>query len=178
VSNPSAGLMIYDQNAQSPAFHNGARWNAVASTISMAGTYAALITYTFFGPNNFVQGSFELLSMSYGGSNSGGGVTTTNIQDVNISKVQDINSVNFFSTMISGQMVGGIEFKMYAAGATTPYYSVKLTNWKVSSVQQGLSIGSELTEQISFSPGTIGFKDWINNLSFSFNLTTSVIGPY
>jgi hypothetical protein len=178
VSNPSAGLMIYDQNAQTPAFHNGTRWNAMAGTNSMSGTIAALITYSFFGPNNFVQGSFELLSMSYGGSNSGGGVTTTNIQDVHFIKDQDINSINFLKTMISGQMVGGIEFKMYAAGATTPYYSVKLTNWKVSSVQQGLSKWSEMTEQISIAPETIGFKDWINNFSFSFNLLTNVIGTY
>ena len=80
--------------------------------------------------------------------------------------------------MIPGQMVGGIEFKMYAAGATTPYYSVKLSNWKVSSVQQGLSVGGPLTEQISFSSDNIGFKDWINNLGFSFNTVTNVIGPY
>jgi hypothetical protein len=32
VSNPSAGLMIYDLNAQSPAFHNGASWNPLAGT--------------------------------------------------------------------------------------------------------------------------------------------------
>lgn len=178
VSNPSAGLMIYDQNAQSPAFHNGARWNALAGTIASSATNAALITYSFFGPNNFVQGTFEIQSMSYGGSNFGGATTTTNIQDVNILKFQDINSINFLSTMISGQMVGGIEFKMYAAGATTPYYSVKLSNWKVSSVQQGLSVGGQLTDQISFSSDNIGFKDWINNLGFSFNNVTNVIGPY
>jgi type VI protein secretion system component Hcp len=178
VSSPSAGLMIYDQNAQSPAFHNGSKWNTLASVSAMSGTFADSITYSFSGPNNFVQGNFKVKSMSYGGTNSGGGPNATSVMDVNITKDRDINSINFLSTMMSAQMNGIIEFKMYVPGAATPYYSVKLTNWYVSSVMQGLSIGSEMLEQISFFPTTIGFKDWINNFSFSFNTVTHTIGTY
>lgn len=177
VSNPSAGLMIYDINAQSPAFHNGANWKAMAGASVTSGTTTESITYTFFGPNSFGQGTFDLIAMSYGGSNFGN-INNANLQDVNISKLQDINSVNFFKEMISGSMNGGIEFKMYAPGQTTPYYSVKLTNWKVSSVQQSLSTGGEIYESISFTFENIGFKDWINNSGFTFNLVTKVIGPY
>lgn len=177
VSNPSAGLMIYDLNAKSPAFHNGANWNALAGASVTSGTTTESITYTFFGPNSFGQGTFDLIAMSYGGSNFGT-INNANIQDVSISKLQDINSVNFFKEMISGSMNGGIEFKMYAPGQTTPYYSVKLTNWKVSSVQQSLGVGGEIYESISFTFENIGFKDWVNNSGFTFNLVTKVIGPY
>jgi type VI protein secretion system component Hcp len=67
---------------------------------------------------------------------------------------------------------------MYVPGQPTPYYSVKLSNWKVSSMSQSLSIGGELYEAISLSPETIGFKDWINDLGFSYNIATNTIGPY
>lgn len=177
VSNPSAGLLIYDINAQSPAFHNGASWNALAGSNVTSGTTTDSITYSFFGPNSFGPGIFNVLAMSYGGSNVGS-INDANIQDVNISKLQDIHSVNFFKEMISGSMNGGIEFKMYAPGQTTPYYSVKLTNWKVSSVQQSLASGGEIFENISFTFENIGFKDWINDSGFTFNTVTKVIGPY
>lgn len=177
VSNPSAGLMIYDINAQSPAFHNGANWNALPGANVVSGTTTESITYSFFGPNSFGEGIFDVLAMSYGGSNFGT-INNANIQDVNISKLQDVNSVNFFKEMISGSMNGGIEFKMYAQGQATPYYSVKLTNWKVSSVQQSLASGGEIFENISLTFENIGFKDWINDSGFTFNYVTKVIGPY
>jgi hypothetical protein len=177
VSNPSAGLMIYDINTQTPAFHNGARWNSLASASTLSGTYGDSITYSFFGPGSFGPGIYKVTAISYGGSNAGFS-NNVNIQDVSFVKTQDINSTNFFKVMILGEMNGGIEFKMYVPGESTPYYSVKLTNWKVSSMSQSLSIGGELFEAISLSPETIGFKDWTNNLGFTYNIATNVIGPY
>lgn len=134
VSYPSAGLMIYDLNAQSPPFHYSASWNPLAGTSPMSGTTAESITYSFFIPDSFGPGIFNELAMSYAGSNFGS-KNNANIQDVNISNLQDVNSVNFFKEMISGSMNGGIEFKIFAPEQTTPYYSVKLTNRKASSVQ-------------------------------------------
>jgi hypothetical protein len=177
VSNPSAGLMIYDINTKSPAFHNGARWNSLASTSALSGTYGDSITYSFFGPGSFSPGAYQVTSMSTGGSNSLS-PNNVNIQDVFFLKTKDYNSTHFFKAMILGSMHGGIEFKMYVPGQATPYYSVKLTNWKVSSVSQSLSIGGDLYEAISLTPETIGFKDWTNNLGFSYNIATNVIGSY
>jgi type VI protein secretion system component Hcp len=177
VSNPSAGLMVYDLNAHSPAFHNGSKWNALAGISSaLSATSNDSITYTFFGPNSFVQGTFSIVSLYTGGSNSGS--SAAYMQDVSFLKYKDVNTVNFMKTMVSGTMVGGIEFKMYVPGATTPYYSVKLSNWEVSSDSQSMSIGGELVESISLAPQIIGYKDWVNNISFSYNLTTFVIGNY
>ncbi len=116
VSSPTAGLMIYNMNTQSPAFYNGTVWNSLASALS--GTTGDSITYTIFGPGNplFVAGNYKVTSISFGGSNPGVTVNSTNIQDVFFTKNKDINS--------------------------------------------------------------IGYKDWTNNLSFSFNLSTKVIGTY
>jgi type VI protein secretion system component Hcp len=177
VSNPSEGLMIYDINTKSPAFHNGARWNSLASASALSGTYGDSITYSFFGPGSFGPGIYQVTAMSYGGSNAGS-PNSVNIQDVSFVKTQDYNSTHFFKAMILGSMQGGIEFKMYVPGQATPYYSVKLSNWKVSSMSQSASIGGGLYEAISLSPETIGFKDWTNNLSFSYNIVTNVIGTY
>jgi type VI protein secretion system component Hcp len=177
VSNPSAGLMIYDINSKSPVFHNGTRWNSLANASALSGTYSDSITYSFFGPGSFGPGIYQLTAMSCGGSNPGSpGIVS--IQDVSFVKTQDINSTNFFKAMILGAMNGGIEFKMYVPGQSNPYYSVKLTNWKVSSMSQSLSTGGALYESISLHPETIGFKDWTNNLSFSYNIVTNVIGTY
>lgn len=175
VSNPSAGLMIYDINTKSPAFHNGARWNSLASTLS--GTNGDSITYSFFGPGSFSPGVYLATSMAIGGSNTGS-ASGVYIQDVSFLKARDYNSTLFFKAMILGSMQGGIEFKMYVPGQATPYYSVKLTNWKVSSVSQSVSSGGELFDAISLSSENIGFKDWTNNLGFSYNILTNTIGSY
>lgn len=177
VSNPSAGLMIYDLNTHSPAFHNGTIWNALASAGAMSTTNDDSITYTFFGPHPFVQGVYKVNAMSYGGSNFGT-ILNANIQDVSFTKNQDPNSVNFFKEMISGTLIGGIEFKMYVAGSSTPYYSVKLSNWKISSVSQSVGTGGTLNESVSLSTQNIGFKDWVNNIGFTYNLINHTIGPY
>jgi len=177
VSNPSAGLMIYDINTKTPVFHNGARWNSLLSASPLSGTNGDSITYSFFGPGSFGPGIYHVTAMSLGGSNT---LTpnNVNIQDMSFIKTQDINSTSFFKAMILGSMQGGIEFKMYVPGQANPYYSVKLSNWKVSSMNQSLSTGGKLYESISLNPETIGFKDWVNNLSFSYNIVTKVIGTY
>jgi len=177
VNNPSEGLMIYDQNHQSLAFHNGNRWNALASISDMIGASGDSITYSFFGPNSFEQGIFKVIAISFGGSNLGP-TTGVNLQDVSFAKPQDINSVNFLKEMILSALNGGIEFKIYKSGEPTPYYSVKLSNFYISSVSQAAYVGGETSENVSISYEIIGFKDWINDNGFSYNLQTNVIGPY
>ena len=178
VSSPTAGLMIYNMSAQSPAFYNGTIWNSLASAI--AGSSGDSITYAISGPGNplFASGNYNVVSMSFGGSNSGSPGYVAYIQDVSFTKNKDINTIGFLNSMIGGTLLGMIEFKIYVPGQATPYYSIKLTNWRVSSAQQGTGSGGVFTESISASPGIIGFKDWTNNLSFSFNLSTKVIGTY
>jgi type VI protein secretion system component Hcp len=178
VSSPTAGLMIYNMSTQSPAFYNGTVWNSLASALS--GTTGDSITYSIYGPGNplFVAGNYKVTAISFGGSNPGTTVNSTYIMDVNFTKNKDINSIGFINSMIQGLLHGAIEFKIYVPGQATPYYSIKLTNWRVSNAQQGTGYGGVFTENISATPGIIGYKDWTNNISFSFNLTTQVIGTY
>jgi len=55
INNPTAGLMIYDLNAQSPAFHNGSSWNALAGASVTSGTTTYSITYSFLAPIHLGQ---------------------------------------------------------------------------------------------------------------------------
>ncbi len=176
VSNPSAGLMIYNMQTKTPAFHNGNRWNTVA-TQSAVLTNTDSITYTITDASNgFTNGTFPLQSLSTGASNTGGGMSF--IQDVNFSKLQDINSIAFTKATISSPNLSTmvIEIKVYTPGENNPYYSIKMTNVIITSYSVG--VGSELNEQISVLPVIFGYKDWINNTSFAWNDATNMEVPY
>lgn len=184
VPNPSAGLMIFNSHTKTPTFHDGSRWNAFSSIVS-ANTDS--ITYTLTGAaNGFTNGTYGVLSISCGGSNSGT-PAGTNLNDIAFSKMTDINSISFFSNMASSTLqpsaAQAIIFNFYVAGAATPYYSIKFTNWKVSSVLNGAASAQStgLNEQVSvtvFDTGIIGFKDWINNKSFGYNVVTKTVVAY
>ena len=184
VPNPSAGLMIFNSHTKTPTFHDGLKWNAFAA-IAAANTDS--ITYTLTGAaNGFTNGTYGVLSISCGGSNSGT-PAGTNLNDIAFSKMADINSISFFSNMASSTLqpsvAQAIVFNFYVAGAATPYYSIKFTNWKVSSVLNGAASAQStgLNEQVSvtvFDTGIIGFKDWINNKSFGYNVVTKTVVAY
>lgn len=184
VSNPSAGLMIYNSRTKTPAFHDGLKWNAFAA-IAAANTDS--LTYTLTGAaNGFTNGTYGVLSISCGGSNSGT-PAGTNFQDIAIIKMADINSISFLSNMASSTLqpsaAQAIIFNFYVAGAATPYYSIKFTDWKVSSVSNGAPSAQstglyEVVTVTVLDTGIIGFKDWINNKSFGYNVVTKTVVAY
>lgn len=184
VSNPSAGLMIYNSNTKTPAFHDGLKWNAFSA---IAAANADSITYTLTGAaNGFTNGTYGVRSISCGGSN-GGSPASTNINDISITKLADINSIPFLSNMVSSTLQPSagqaIVFNFYVAGAATPYYSIKFTNWKVSSVSNGAASAQStgLNEQVTVTvlgTGIIGFKDWINNKSFGYDTVAKTVVAY
>ncbi|MGB3078660.1 MAG: type VI secretion system tube protein Hcp [Saprospiraceae bacterium] len=177
VSNPSAGLMIYDIQTKTPAFHDGARWNTVASqSVLMSNTDS--ITYTISNAaNGFTNGTFPLRAWSQGASNIG----SSNFQDLNITKKMDINSNPFAKAVASSivQTAMVFEVKVYAPGASTPYYSVKLTNCIISSFSLGGSTSDTfMTENISLNAVIYGYKDWTNNISFAWDDATNTVVTY
>lgn len=180
VSNPSAGLMIYDMNADAPSFHDGVKWNSVAAASAQMMMNDS-ITYTITSPARmlgFVAGTYPVQSFSNGASNSG---TQSSISDMAFSKTMDPNSIAFHRAVVESADLNSmiIEFKVYDPGASTPYYSVKLTGGDVSSFQVGVSIlDMILAESITILPTIIGYKNWTNNQSFAYNLTTNLIVPY
>ncbi len=185
VSNPSSGLLIYNNNTQSPAYYNGSGWNtlAIANQIPPVNSGDS-ITYTLTGLGNyFIDGTYPMSAVSTGGSaaHSPGGPppTSGNWSDLNLSKPRDINSVPFLNALADISSKGMIEMMIFESGASTPYYSIKLTDFYVTSVSLGTStINSGLSENISLLGNTLGFKDWVNNISFSINLDTGIIGTY
>lgn len=180
VSNPSAGLMIYDIEAAAPAFHDGVKWNSVAAISSMTSTNDS-ITYTISSPARmlgFVAGTYPVQSFSNGASNSG---TESALQDLAFTKTMDPNSIPFHKAAVGSSDLSSmtIEFKVYDPNGNTPYYSIKLTGGEVSSFTMGISnIDMVLNEQVSLTPTIIGFKNWTNNQSFAYNLVTNVFVPY
>ncbi len=179
VSNPSAGLMIYHKATKSPAFHDGTAWNTVATRTAAITANTDSLTYTITGATGgFVNGTFKIAALSNGISSSG---TTSNFQDVSIVKSLDINSIPFTKAVAATSPLPGmvIEIKAYVPGASTPYYSIKLSNNQISSYSVGISTnGFGLAEQITINPIIYGYKDWINNVSFSYNISNKQVGTY
>lgn len=181
VSSPSAGLMIYNSNAGKPAFHDGSRWNTLADDNPAATATSDSITYTIInGSSGFVNGTYKLNSISFGGTNNTTGPVS--YQDINIVKPSDVNSMAFIKAMTFYNAIAPmvIEIKVYVPGASTPYYSVKLTTCNFNAISGGVSnaAGSAVSELISISPRIIGFKDWVSNTSFAFNRQTNTEVAY
>jgi len=180
VSNPSAGLMIYDMNAATPSFHDGVKWNSVASASAQMMMNDS-ITYTITSPARmlgFVAGTYPVQSFSNGASNSG---MESSLQDLAFTKTMDQNSIAFHRAVVGSSDLNSmvIEFKVYDPGASTPYYSVKLTGGEISSFQTGISnIDMVLYESITILPTIFGFKNWTHNQSFAYNIATSQFVAY
>jgi len=180
VSNPSAGLMIYDMNSAAPSFHNGVKWNSVASSSSQMMMNDS-ITYTITSPARmlgFVAGTYPVQSFSNGASNSG---MESSLQDMAFTKTMDQNSIAFHRAVVGSSDLNSmvIEFKVYDPGASTPYYSVKLTGGEISSFQTGISnTDMVLYESITIIPTIFGYKNWTHNQSFAYNIATSQFVAY
>ncbi len=179
VTNPSAGLMIYDIQSASPSFHDGVKWNSVASTSAMMVNDS--ITYTIANPARmigFVSGTYPVQAFSHGLSNTG---SMSFIQDISFNKTMDQNSIPFSRAGVGSSDLSSmtIEFKVYDPGASTPYYSIKVTGGEVSSFALGISnTDMILNEFVSLTPTIIGFKNWTNNQSYAYNIATSQFVAY
>ena len=185
VSNPSSGLMIYNNNTQSPAFHNGTNWNTLAAALPMPPVGSGdSLTYTLNGMGSyFINGTYPLSSFNTGGNTAyvpgGPAPTTSSWSSLSLSKERDGNSIPFLQNLADNTLKAEIEIKIYETGASTPYYSIKVQNFYVTGVSMGTSAnGAGLIESIFINGNIIGFKDWVNNLSFSYNIVTEVLGTY
>lgn len=175
ISNPSAGLMIYNLQTATPAFHNGARWNSVAAAANAAVTTDSGIYTITSAVTGFTNGTFPFLNFNMELSTTG---TFSNFEDVSITKMFDINSIPMAKSVATSSVNGGIviEFRSFTPGAITPNYSIKLTNVLFSSCSVGTSGSDFLFEQLSINGIIYGFKNWINNISFSYNTSSNVVG--
>ena len=187
VSNPTAGLLIYNKATKTPAFHNGTEWSTLAT---LTGTTAAAstdsITYTITNAaTGFRDGTYPVLNISNGASNpntaQNQNAGSSIFQDLAFVKLLDVNSLAFSKAVATAlsQVSMVIEFKMFAKGELTPYYSIKCTNITTNSFNIGLSTsGKGFAEQITISPEIFGYKNWVSPQSFSWNQRTRTLGGY
>jgi hypothetical protein len=171
INNPTEGLLIYNLSTKTPTFYNGKSWNSF-STASLQPVGDSL-TYSISGPGNplFNTGTYGGLYISLSGADDGP-------LSLSFEKKADINTIGFVNSMQRNLILGSIEFNMILPGTTKPYYSIKLTKWRISNLSKssGSSISMLETYQIEFE--TIGYKDWLNNKSFSINQATKAVGVY
>ena len=185
VANPMEGLIIYNKNTKSPYYYNGSQWLSLGGRLPNAmGTTTDKITYQVTG-SGFSTAEMEMLSLSHGASNpttiSGGQLITTgpsSLSSFNLAKEMDINSKSFNLATVLGTKFASSEFKLYASGATVPYASYRYKDVIFESYQASGSAGSSLIESISVAFENYGFKDWVNNQEFGYNLITRSITAY
>jgi hypothetical protein len=80
---------------------------------------------------------------------------------------------------LDGQNSQGMEISQFLTNASTPFYSIKLTNFIVASQSYFISEKTgKLTAKYGLVAQAIGYKDWINNKSFSYNAVMATIGTY
>ena len=184
VANPSAGLIIYNNATKKPTYHNGTSWQTIAAQTTTTTSNKDSITYTITGASGiFTNGTFPVLAISHGSNCSitmGGGGGSSSISEINMTKLLDANSIAVNRAIIVCTPIAGmdIEIKAYHPNTSIPYYSIKIQDVVFSSISVGVSTEFTLTESVSITGEIIGFKDWVNNKSFGYNLETNMLGAY
>lgn len=167
ITTPTAGLLIYNRNTNSPNYYDGTRWQNFTPSANTVAQDS--ITYTISNSSGgMVVGTFDAVQMNHTGSSPSGGAPTMNA--ITLSKYYDANTVPFKKILAVQATNPTIEIKVYTPGTGTLYYSVKLTNWHVT--QEDFSVSSlngKMLENYTLTGPIIGFKDWINNQSFGWN---------
>ncbi|HSN61080.1 MAG TPA: hypothetical protein VLR49_09100 [Ferruginibacter sp.] len=189
IAIPAAGMIIYNQNSRSPNYYDGNRWNRVndpsGNFVPLYGTITYTVSGTSVGGIPFETTELPGLDFSYYTnllySSGGGGGTIGNPQDpdsVTFYKEFDGNSIPFKRAYLAGLFIPNIEINEYLPDGTK-FYSIKLTTVIFTSQFNFISDKTgKLAERYGINCTTIGYKDWINNKSFSYNTSTRTFGAY
>ncbi len=189
VTTPAAGLVIYNQNTQSPNYFDGAKWNDVADARNNFVPLQGNITYTITGTTvvgGMAVDAGPLVALDYSNistaartSGGGGAGRPFGMDSIIIYKEFEGNSIIFKRAHLSGLIIQGMEISQFLPNASTPFFSIKLTNFSVNSQSYFISEKTgKLTEKYGLVAQTIGYKDWTNNKSFSYNAATLTFGSY
>ena len=183
VPEPVEGLIIYNIKTKTPYYYDGKQWLSMGT--GLPGTLSATtdrITYTV-SATGFSTTEETLVAL-----NQGMTIHSLYINgvlqpakpkfDFTITKESDINSKSFNLAADMGTVLASIEFKIYAAGTSDPYVSYRLKNVVLTNYRPSGAAGGPFIENVSFDLLNYGFKDWVNNVSFDYNLQTTQITPY
>lgn len=187
VVKPTAGLLIYSQQLNAPAYYNGHRWNKLTggssanSTSGTSGTTGGIgagdITYTITNTSGFVtngnisgvnsisSGISNPVSIKAGAGGAGAGKAT--FSDVAIQKTLDDNSVAFVQAVATGKRIASIEFIVYGRSGgpkPVPVYAIKLLNaFLTAYTVNPVSGGDAISEQLSFTAESYGYQTYSVN---------------
>jgi len=173
VPNPTAGLLIYNISAKSPAFYDGTKWQTLLSTGNSGAIdpNADSIVYQI-GPNNagLSGGWFKVSSLNMGGTVGEDRATA------NVTIPWHINAINlqkrFMQTLaISGQL----EILVFKRGAPAASYAYKFTNTSIVATSNSFA-ENELSSAISYTikADKMSYKDVVNNISFGWSYVSPV----
>ncbi|RYY70953.1 MAG: hypothetical protein EOO13_04790 [Chitinophagaceae bacterium] len=186
INTPAAGMVVYSQQSHSPNFHDGARWNNLENS-SATSSYGSMTYTVTSSPTGGIAyetaplagidfNNYSFAPVALGG---GGGASVPQKADsITLYKEFDGNSVTFKRAHLAGHHIQVIEINQFLPDGTK-YYSIKLSDVVITSQQNLLSDKTgKLTERYGLSAVTVGYKDWINNKSFSYNNAQRTFGTY
>lgn len=187
INAPAEGLLIYNRAGKAPNYFDGNRWNNINSSnyVPVEGS----IKYTISGVTSIgglAVDAGPLDAVDYNNSfktpyqlGTGAVGQTRGMDSIIFEKEFDGNSIVFKRALLAGSSIPTIEILQYMPGATTPFYSIKLSSARI--IDQSFFISEQtgrLTERYSIVLTTIGYRDWVNGKSFSFNVSTRSFGTY
>ena len=187
VTTPAEGLMVYNRADKAPNYFDGNRWNNVADArnnfVPLEGTIKYSLTgVTSIGGMAVQTGLLDAIDYSNAFRAprvASGPAQFKGIDSVIFEKEFDGNSIIFKRALLSGQLIPTLEILQYLPGASTAFYSIKITNARV--LEHSFYISQKtgrLTEQYSLLTSLIGFRDLVNGKSFSYNVSTNTFGTY
>ncbi len=173
VANPTAGLLIFNNNTKAPAFYDGTAWQTLLNTANAFNPNTDSIVYGI-GPNSatLAAGPFPVESIQLGGS---GGEDRFATQ---ISIPLHINSIGLQKQfMLKTPLSGQLEVRIFKRGATTASYMYKFTNLTIVANSFGFS-DNNLSQSVTYviTCDKISYKDVANNISFGWNYAGSPLG--
>jgi Type VI secretion system effector, Hcp len=187
VTAPAAGLVIYNQNTKTPNFFDGTKWNNLNGgerAVPLVGNITYTVTGTTVGGLAYETG--VLSAFDYSGVSitakplvGAGSGKPRNVDSVVILKEFDGNSLPFMRASIGGNTFAEMEIKHFLPGDVNPFFSIKLTTVYITSQSYFISeTTGRRTERLVLQPNKVGFKDWVTNKSFSYDVTTLSFGVY
>jgi hypothetical protein len=102
-----------------------------------------------------------------------------NMDSIILYKEFDANSIVLKRAHLGSSILSVMEISQFQPGAATPFYSIKLSSFRVNSQSYFISeTTGRLTEKYGIVAQIVGYKDWVNNKSFSYNASTLSFGVY
>ena len=187
VTTPAEGRVVYNRADKAPNYFDGNRWNNIADARNNYVPVEGFIKYIITGIATVggiaVQTGLQD-AVSYNNEiraprTATGFGQTKGIDSVVLEKEFDGNSIIFKRALLSNQLIPTIEIQQFLPGATTPFYTVKLSTVRI--LEQSFFISEKtgrLTEKYSMLAATIGYRDVVNGKSFSITASTGAFGTY